>query len=73
MSIYSYKQRNDIVLAILIILGCFVLYSLRTIAGTLLSTIVLYTLLLPVYNLLVEKYKVTAILCHTKTAGNLAD
>jgi predicted PurR-regulated permease PerM len=58
MSIYSYKQRNDIVLAILIILGCFVLYSLRTIAGTLLSTIVLYTLLLPVYNLLVEKYKV---------------
>ncbi len=57
MSIYSYKQRNDIVLAILIILGCFVLYSLRTIAGTLLSTIVLYTILLPVYNLLVEKYK----------------
>lgn len=57
MSVYSYKQRNDIVLAILIILGCFVLYSLRTIAGTLLSTIVLYTLLLPVYDFLVSKYK----------------
>ena len=60
MSIYSYKQRNNIVLAILIILGCFVLYSLRTIAGTLLSTIVLYTILLPVYTLLVEKYRMRA-------------
>ncbi|MFA6946072.1 MAG: AI-2E family transporter [Pedobacter sp.] len=60
MSIYSYKQRNNIVLAILIILGCFVLYSLRTIAGTLLSTIVLYTILLPVYTLLIEKYRIRA-------------
>jgi predicted PurR-regulated permease PerM len=55
MSMYSYKQRNTIVLAILIILGCFILYSLRTIAGTLLSTIVLYTILVPVFNVFVEK------------------
>ena len=58
MSIYSYKQRNDIVLAILIILGCLILFSLRTIAGTLLSTIVLYTILIPVYTLLIEKYRI---------------
>jgi predicted PurR-regulated permease PerM len=49
MSIYNYKQRNIIVLAILIILGCFILYSLRAIAGSLLSTIVLYTILRPVF------------------------
>src|SRR5687768_13872406 len=49
MSIYNYKQRNIIVLAILIILGCFILYSLRTIAGSLLSTIVLYTIFRPVF------------------------
>ena len=58
MSIYSYKQRNTVVLAILIILGCFVLYSLRTIAGTILSTIVLYTILTPVFTALVEKWGV---------------
>lgn len=57
MSIYSYKQRNTIVLAILIILGCFILYSLRTIAGTLLSTIVLYTILTPVYTFFIQKWK----------------
>jgi predicted PurR-regulated permease PerM len=56
MSIYSYKQRNTIVLAILIVLGCFVLYSLRIIAGTLLSTIVLYTILNPIFVNLVEKW-----------------
>lgn len=56
MSIYSYKQRNTIVLAILIILGCFILYSLRTIAGTLLSTIVLYTILVPVFSAFVNNW-----------------
>jgi predicted PurR-regulated permease PerM len=49
MSIYNYKQRNIIVLAILILLGCFILYSLRAIAGSLLSTIVLYTILRPIF------------------------
>lgn len=56
MSIYTYKQRNNIVLAILIILGCFILYSLRTIAGTLLSTIVLYTILVPVFTFFIERW-----------------
>ncbi len=56
MSIYSYKQRNTIVLAILILLGCFVIYSLRTIAGSILSTIVLYTILRPVYLHLINRW-----------------
>ncbi len=57
MSIYTYKQRNTIVLAILIVLGCFVLYSLRTIAGTLLSTIVLYTILVPIFTFFTENWR----------------
>ena len=57
MSIYSYKQRNIIVLDILIILGCFIIYSLRAIAGSLLSTIVLYTIFRPVYLHLTGPWK----------------
>ncbi|MGB4773725.1 MAG: AI-2E family transporter [Daejeonella sp.] len=56
MSIYSYKQRNIIVLLILVILGCFILYSLRNIGGAILSTIVLYTIFKPFYLLLTEKW-----------------
>jgi len=58
MSIYSYKQRNIIVLAILIILGCFIVYSLRAIAGSLLSTIVLYTIFRPVFLHLIGPWKI---------------
>lgn len=57
MSIYSYKQRNFIVLAILIILGCFILYSIRGIGGSLLSTIVLYTIFRPVYIHMIREWK----------------
>lgn len=57
MSIYSYKQRNIIVLVILISLGVFILYSLRTIAGSLLSTVVLYTILRPVFLYLTNTLK----------------
>lgn len=58
MSIYNYKQRNIIVLAILIILGCFIIYSLRAIAGSLLSTIVLYTILRPVFTHMTDVWKI---------------
>lgn len=54
MSTFNYKQRNTIVLVILIVLGCAILYSLRTIAGSLLSTVVMYTILRPVYIHLTE-------------------
>jgi predicted PurR-regulated permease PerM len=51
---FHYKQRNNIVLVILIILGCATLYSLRTIAGSLLSTVVMYTIFRPIYLQLTE-------------------
>lgn len=56
MSIYNYKQRNTIVLIILIVLGSFLLYSLRIIAGAFLSTLVLYTIFRPVYLFITEKW-----------------
>lgn len=58
MSIYNYKQRNAIVLAILILLGCFILYSLRAITGSLLSTLVLYTIFRPLFIYLTERWRI---------------
>lgn len=55
MSVFNYKQRNNIVLIILIVLGCFILYSLRTIAGAVLSTVIMYTIFRPYYIYLSEK------------------
>ncbi len=49
MAVFNYKQRNNILLIILVILGCCILYSLRFIAGSLLSTVIMYTLFRPVY------------------------
>ncbi len=49
MSIFNYKQRNNINLVIIIAMGCLIAYSLQGIFGSLLSTLVLYTLLRPAY------------------------
>jgi predicted PurR-regulated permease PerM len=57
MSAFNYKQRNSIVLVILIVLGFFLLYSLRTIAGSLLCTVIMYTIFRPVYLFLTEQWK----------------
>lgn len=54
MSIFSYKQRSNITLLIIIALGCLILYSLQGIFGSILSTFVLYTILRPGYVYLVE-------------------
>lgn len=66
MSIFTYKQRNYINLVIIIALGCLIAYSLTGIFGSLLSTLVLYTILRPAYIYLVEerkwKRRITAIL-----------
>lgn len=66
MSIYTFKQRHTIILAILLILGAFILYSLRMIAGALLSTVVLYTIFRPLYFFLTGRLKlnrtITAVL-----------
>lgn len=55
MPVFNYKQRNNILLITLIVLGCFILYTLRFIAGAVLSTVVTYTVLRPVYLYLTEK------------------
>lgn len=57
MSIYTDKQRHTIVLAILLVLGSFLLYSLRIITGALLSTLVLYTIFRPVYLFLTGHWR----------------
>ena len=54
MSIFSYKQRNNITLLIIVSLGCLIAYSLQGIFGSILSTLVLYTILRPGYIYLVE-------------------
>src|SRR6478672_9065791 len=54
MSIFTYKQRNNINLVIIIALGCLIAYSLMGIFGSLLSTLVLYTILRPGYIYLTE-------------------
>ncbi len=65
MSIFTYKQRNNITLVIIIALGCLLAYSLQGIFGSILSTLVLYTILRPAYIHLAEVKKwnrsVTAI------------
>lgn len=51
------KQNNTIVLIILIALGGFLAYSLRIIASTILSTLVLYTIFRPLYFYLTNKWR----------------
>lgn len=62
MTIYNLKERNTIVFIILLVLGAFLLYSLRIIAGALLSTLVIYTIFRPIYLFLTEKWHVNAAL-----------
>jgi predicted PurR-regulated permease PerM len=55
MSIFNYKQRNNIILAGIIILGCFLLFALSGLFNSILGAIVLFTIFRPVYLHLVEK------------------
>ncbi|WP_342330048.1 AI-2E family transporter [Pedobacter sp. FW305-3-2-15-E-R2A2] len=57
MSLFNYKQRNNITLLIIIILGCLIAYSLQGIFSSILGTLVLYTILRPVFLYLVEERK----------------
>ena len=54
MSLFTYKQRNNINLIIIIALGCLIVYSIQGIFGSILSTLVLYTILRPSYIWLTE-------------------
>jgi predicted PurR-regulated permease PerM len=57
MSIFTYKQRNTINLVIIIALGCLIAYSLQGIFGSILSTLVLFTIMRPAYIYLEEQKK----------------
>ncbi|WP_443937567.1 AI-2E family transporter [Pedobacter sp. MW01-1-1] len=54
MSVFSHKQRNNINLIIIIALGILIAYSLLSIFGAILGTLVLYTIMRPGYVYLAE-------------------
>lgn len=55
MSLFNYKQRNNIVLVGIIVLGCFLIYALQGLFSSILGAIVLYTIFRPFYRYLVDK------------------
>lgn len=55
MSVFSSKQRNNINLVIIIALGLLILYALQGIFGAILSALVLYTIMRPVFVFFTEK------------------
>ncbi len=55
MSIFNYKQRNNIVLGGLIVLGCFLVFALSGLFSSILGAIVLFTIFRPIYLYLVDK------------------
>lgn len=54
MSLFSYKQRNNITLIIIVALGCLIAYSLLGIFSAILSTLILYTIMRPAFLYLVD-------------------
>ncbi|MGZ3751403.1 MAG: AI-2E family transporter [Mucilaginibacter sp.] len=55
MSIFNYKQRNNIILVSIVLLGCFLVYALNGLFSSILGAIVLFTIFRPLYLYLVEK------------------
>ena len=54
MSIFNYKQRNNIILVAIVVLGCFLLYALSGLFSSILGAIVLFTIFRPLYLYLVD-------------------
>jgi len=54
MSIFNYKQRNNIVLVSIVVLGCFLIFALSGLFSSILGAIVLFTIFRPVYLYLVD-------------------
>jgi predicted PurR-regulated permease PerM len=54
MSVFSYKQRNNITLISIIVLGCLLFYALTDLFSAILGAVVLYTIFRPMYLYLVE-------------------
>src|SRR5476651_1715673 len=57
MSIFNYKQRNNINLISIILLGCLLFYALSDLFSSILGAVVLYTIFRPLYINLVEVRK----------------
>ncbi|RYD90043.1 MAG: AI-2E family transporter [Sphingobacteriales bacterium] len=57
MSIFNYKQRNNIILVSIIVLACFLLYALSELFSSILGAIVLFTIFRPFYLYMVERRK----------------
>lgn len=57
MSIFNYKQRNNIILVSIIILGVFLLYALTGLFSSILGAIVLFTIFRPLFLYLSVKKK----------------
>jgi predicted PurR-regulated permease PerM len=55
MSIFNYKQRNNIILVSIVVLGCFLLYALSGLFSAILGAIVLFTIFRPLFLFLTEK------------------
>jgi predicted PurR-regulated permease PerM len=55
MSIFNYKQRNNIILVSIIVLGCFLLYALSGLFSAILGAIVLFTIFRPLFIYLAVK------------------
>jgi predicted PurR-regulated permease PerM len=57
MSIFNYKQRNNITLIAIIVLGCLLFYALTDLFSSILGAVVLYTIFRPFFLYLVEGKK----------------
>lgn len=55
--LYNNKERNRVTFVLLIILGGFILYSVRGIFGAILGTIVMYTIFRPMFLYIMDKWK----------------
>lgn len=55
MSVFNTKQRNNITLVGMVLLGCFLLYALSGLFNSILGAVVLYTIFRPMFLNLVEK------------------
>lgn len=61
-NLFDQKQRNNITLLIILLLGGFIAYSSRGIFGALLATLVMYTIFRPINIFLIERWKWTPVL-----------
>ncbi len=55
MSSFNYRQRNNVILAAIVVLGCILLYAMSGLFSAILGAIILFTIFRPLYLYLVGK------------------